>query len=167
MDKEVPSSLKGIRRKTIRYVLFAKKAEWVDKDPPIDPSVPKLTREQWDDIVRYYYGDKDFKAIDFPERWDIGIDDLDTMVNRGEKFWLFGISRFTRVRRPTMKKTLWENGEVQIREQLWPETETFAIEVFNPKGFCQEVSHGNLKRLIPDYNRILETMANRQTWLEV
>lgn len=159
-----PSCIDELSRRKLRYVLFQAKRLADEGGERLSAKDIQLTDEQVEAIEKYYLS-KEFKAKDFSVLWDIGIDDIETMVNRREKYWLFGISRFVKVKRPIEKVTLLIGDKLVDHDKAWIDDVREGERFFVREGFAKELGGGS-RRIVIDYEKILEQVDNRQTWLE-
>lgn len=171
---KIPKVLENVRRRKIRYVLYRTLWEYEEGADPVTPSQVDMTPGQIKAIIRHFVTSQ-YPISGFAKNWDIGIDDLDTMVNRGEKYWLFGISRFIHVKRPIKEVYVpveavvdEETGEVLKPATMRPELRPFAdlrdvgIKFMVEKGFAKELSENHWDY---DYQKILEGCPDRTAWV--
>lgn len=162
-----------LARRRIRYCIFRRKAKVVEgKLLPTNSELEKMhtTREQWDYICDKIKPPRGMHLRDFPDKWDLGIDDVDTMVERGEKYWLFGIQKTTIVPRPKRVVTLLDGGTVRERVEVMYDSEALGKQFFLEKGFAEKRVVGQTKqgkditKIFILYDKILEGVDTRKTW---
>lgn len=171
---KVPKVLEEVRRRKIRYVLYRTMWEYTEGNDPVDPQEVGMTPGQVKAIVRHFVT-KEYPIDTFSKDWDIGIDDIDTMVNRKEKYWLFGISKFRHVKRPV--KEIYvpvpavmdeETGEELRPATMRPEIRSFVdsvdegVKFMAGLGFAKELSDNHWDY---DYQKILEGCPDRTAWV--
>lgn len=168
-----PKVIEDIKRRKIRYVLFRTQNEYVEGTDPLDPNDVDLTPGQVKAIQKHYLTNE-FHITKFATEWDIGIDDIDTMVNRKEKYWCFGISRYRHVVRPVKEFYVPvpaiedEDGNIVKAATMRPEMRPFAdseaqgIQFMAREGFAKELSENHWDY---DYQKILEGVPDRTTWV--
>jgi hypothetical protein len=162
-----------LARRRIRYCLFRKKAKVMEGKPaPNGDDFEKMhtTEEQYRWICDNIKPPAGLNIRDFPEKWDVGIDDIPTMMDRGEKYWLFGIKKTSVVRRPKRMVTLLQGNS--LVEQLLEFTDSVleGERFFLEKGFAEQRVIGKTKsgkeifKTFILYDEILEGVSTRTTW---
>jgi hypothetical protein len=167
-------SFENVKRRGIRYALFRIKAKVVEGKPlPTDEELTAipLTREEFEGIKAHYKPPKGMHIRDFPDKWDIGIDDIDTMALRLEKYWLFGIQKTKVVRRPTVVITYLDaNAGLIEKKELLVDSENNGKSFLLDKGFAErrrvgETKHGKpVYKVFVLYDKIMENAETRITW---
>lgn len=167
-------SFENVKRRGIRYALFRIKAKVTEGKPlPTEEELAKipLTREEFETIKKHYKPPKNLHIRDFPDMWDIGIDDIDTMADRLEKYWLFGIDKLRVVQRPELVVTyLDSSGKLVDRKELLVDDVDAGLVFLLEKGFAERrvvgktASGKNVKKIFVLYNEILEDVDTRTTW---
>lgn len=167
-------SFENVKRRGIRYALFRIKAKVTEGKPlPTKEELAKipLTEKEFEAIKKHYKPPKNMHIRDFPDMWDIGIDDIDTMADRLEKYWLFGIDKLQVVRRPELVVTyLDHSGKLVDRKELLVDDANVGLSFLLEKGFAERRIVGttakgkDLKRIFVLYNEILENVGTRTTW---
>lgn len=142
-------------RRKIRYVMFRIKAKTSRKCLDFPPELKALVRP-----IRTVYQNQDgfIGWRNFPDQWDIGIDDEMTMRHRHDKWWCFGISRFRIVGNPGL--CIIDTGAIVKlvgQEQVG--------EYFFHKGFAREVEaiKGGPSYQI-DYAALRGSSEERTSW---
>lgn len=162
-----------LARRRIRYCLFRRKAKVQEGKPlPTASELEKMhtTTEQWDYISKKIKPPRNMRLQDFPDKWDLGIDDVGTMMERGEKYWLFGIPKTTVVPRPKRVVTLLEGGTVKEKLITMTDSALEGERFFLEKGFAEQRVIGKTKsgkdiyKTFILYDEILEGVATRKTW---
>lgn len=150
MTKKSTIDLKWLSRKDIRYVLFRKRLELLEGTPDSPKLAP--TSDVANAIYEYYQKQPGFTGFDqFETHWDIGIDDMTTMLSRPGKWWLFGISK------------------LRIVTRLSHHTETIddAMYHLSRNGFIDNPTQYESAAYAvsrADYVKILELVEIRKTW---
>lgn len=138
-----------LTRRQIRYILFRRKTEALEGVAA--PDTPEALA-----VYEFYSSQRKFPGFDeFGDTWDIGIDDLDTMILRPEKWWLFGIGREHIVKRKHQNEDgVAEGGKVLLRKGFARQIERdgFSADEFRRVGFQV------------DYQKILHSMEDRRQW---
>jgi hypothetical protein len=142
------------------------------KPLPTDEELEKMrtTREQWEYICGKIKPPKNMHLRDFPIKWDLGIDDVGTMMDRGEKYWLFGIPKTTIVPRPKRVVTLLDGGTVRERVEVMYDSVALGEQFFLEKGFAEKRVVGQTRqgkdvtKIFVLYDKILEGVGTRKTW---
>lgn len=171
---KIPKVIQDLKRRKIRYILFRTKWEELEGTDPVLPEEVDLTIGQIKAIRRHFITNE-FPIEGFETEWDIGIDDIDTMVNRKGKYWLFGIDKFVHVHRPKKRFLVpypevvdEESGEVikraGVKEEIreFVDSENDGIAFMRQHGFAKELSEN---RWDYDYQKILEGCPDRTTWV--
>lgn len=157
----IPDKIADISRRTLRYILFQRQRIVLEGGKAITAKKLGLTSGQVKAVEEHFF-DSEFTPETFTKLWDIGIDDIGTMVNRPEKYWLFGISRFQKVKRPVERVTLLINDKLIDHDKVWADSAHDAFKFFEREGFVKTVS----KDTVIDYDKIMELAGSRITWLE-
>jgi hypothetical protein len=126
-----------VPRAEIRYVLICLKN---------GTKLVKPEHQELRPVVEAFMAENGVTISDFHDRWDIGIDTIDTMHMRTESWWLWGISHMTVVPRPA--------GSANVVAGF---DRIFAAG-FGVKGRKTPFTRD-------DYKRILEGAATRKGWV--
>jgi hypothetical protein len=161
---KIPKSIQDISRRKLRYVLFQAQRIANEGGKKLSAEALDLTDAQVAAIEKHFLS-KEYTAKTFGSLWDIGIDDLDTMVNRPEKYWLFGISRFQVVERPKETILLLEGDKLVEHQRTWIDSSREGLKFFKREGYTQSVE-SQPDTVLLDYGKILENVSSRKTWLE-
>lgn len=136
-----PQEIVEARRKAIRYALYRIKAEKLEDVEPLETDL-------CDAVRKFFRKQPNFDGwVNFDETWDIGIDDLDTMVLRPAKWWLFGISKTTIVMR----------GEAV-------DSSNVGNSKFLKEGYAER-NEQQPTRVDINYSKILTNCEERKSWL--
>jgi hypothetical protein len=158
-----------INRKRIRYCLFWLKAKKDEKKKNMTEAEIQqlgLSQDEVEAIWSFYKSPKNMTISDFPAKWDVGIDDIDTMLNRPEKYWLFGISRFKVVKRPSIKVLYIdpETGSLVEKQEVLYDGEILGQKFFAQKGFAEVKTIGEKAVTVVDFEKILVDLPVRDSW---
>jgi hypothetical protein len=162
---KIPEVIEKTSRKTLRYVLFQAKRIFQEGGEKIDPQILGLTAAEVESIERYFV-DKEHPLKGFSVQWDIGLDDTFIMANRPEKYWLFGIRKHVRVKRPVEKITLLtEEGVLEDHMRSWRDSADEGRRFFAREGYV--IRYGdNPNDFDIDYDKIMREADSRTTWLK-
>lgn len=131
------TDLAQVPRTEIRYVLICLKN---------GTDLVKPEHQELRSAVEAFMVENGVAISDFQDKWDIGIDTIDTMHMRSESWWLWGISRMTVVPRPA--------GSANVVAGF----ERIFAAGFGVKGRKTPFTRD-------DYKRILEGADTRKGWV--
>ncbi len=160
--------LKSLPRKTVRYVLFQAKRINDEGGDPLPPEKLNLTEQQVKDIENALV-DKDHTIEGFATHWDLGLDDIFVMANRPEKYWLFGIRPWVRVKRPVETILVLDEvkGLIEVKK-TWFDSEEEGKKFFKSLDYIIPDAGADLtktpKAFSIDYAKVLEDVDSRTTW---
>lgn len=154
--EEAKKILENTRRRNIRYVLYRLKESTEEQND--------MPHGELLDAVRVWYSHQlkeigsDIGWKNFADRWDIGIDDGYTLRTRWEslldkQWYTMGIDKLKVVRNPGSPSLQFPfgDGRIQVTPAMF----------FLASGYATEEDG----RVLPDVEKILAGVGNRESWL--